>query len=309
MPTKTTARKKSVSQHKRHGTHHRVGKHYLKAYWPYVPMVAIVMIGLFFGSPKQDAPGVLAYATEISSSELLQATNNNRLAKNKPTLSLNPKLSEAATTKAQDMADRNYWSHNTPDGKAPWHFIDTAGYSYKKAGENLAYGFTTSADTVNGWMNSPTHRDNMLDDSFTEVGFGFVNASDYNESGKETIVVAMYASPGIEQPSTALGESTDNGAIGTSQPVSTAGNGIEPASQTISFVQNITSCNAPWITFVVGLASGIALLFVVMKHGLAFKRALVHGEDFILHHPLLDVTLVGIVMVGYVLGQTAGVIR
>ena len=46
-----------------------------------------------------------------------------------------------------------------------------------------------------------------------------------------------------------------------------------------------------------------------MKHGLAFKRALVHGEDFILHHPLLDVTLVGIVMVGYVLGQTAGVIR
>src|SRR5690349_4469833 len=182
MPTKTkTTRSNTVSHKKRTGSHHRVSKHYLKVYWPYAPIALIVAVGLFIGSPsRNEKHGVLSYATEMSTNELLSATNTERLSHSSTGLSINKQLSAAAQAKAEDMSRRNYWSHNTPDGKAPWVFITNAGYSYQKAGENLAYGFSSSRETVTGWMNSQSHRNNLLDSKFTEVGFGFVNARDYN---------------------------------------------------------------------------------------------------------------------------------
>lgn len=134
-----------------------------------------------------------AYATEMSRSGLLSSTNIQRSNNGQSSLTINSKLNQAAQAKANDMVARNYWSHNTPDGKEPWVFFDAQGYIYTKAGENLAYGFDNSSATVIGWMNSPSHKANLLDSTFTEVGFGFANSSDYVTTGEETIVVAMYA--------------------------------------------------------------------------------------------------------------------
>src|SRR6185436_5689145 len=69
------------------------------------------------------------------------------------------------------------------------------GYNYSSAGENLAYGYPTSAEAVTGWMNSPGHRANMLNGTFSEVGFGFANSANFNGSGEETVVVAEYGAP------------------------------------------------------------------------------------------------------------------
>jgi uncharacterized protein YkwD len=146
-------------------------------------------------SAKTHTFGVLAYATEMSQQGLLDATNQKRSANGVGDLSLNSKLNSAAQSKANDMATRNYWSHNTPEGNPPWVFFNAAGYQYKKAGENLAYGFTTSTDTIVGWMNSPPHKANLLDTAFSEVGFGFANNANYQSNGEETIVVAMYGQP------------------------------------------------------------------------------------------------------------------
>jgi Cysteine-rich secretory protein family len=93
------------------------------------------------------------------------------------------------------MVARNYWSHNTPDGSPPWVFITAVNYEYQKAGENLAYGFDSSNTTITGWMNSPTHKANLLDTAFKEVGFGVANSESYQSNGQQTIIVAMYASP------------------------------------------------------------------------------------------------------------------
>src|SRR5690606_3424397 len=123
-------------------------------------------------------------------------------ANGKAALSLNDKLNAAAQAKAEDMKARNYWSHNTPDGQEPWVFFDAQGYIYKKAGENLAYGFATSTETVTGWMNSPSHKANLLDGAFTEVGFGFANSENFVSTGNETIIVAMYAQPYTQPAST-----------------------------------------------------------------------------------------------------------
>lgn len=303
MPTVAKA-KKTTKPHsvKRHAKHHKTSKHYLKVYWPYVPIFLIIAVGLFFGSPRENTTnGVLAYSTEISSKQLLASTNQKRSENSKSTLTINETLSAAAQAKANDMAMNNYWSHYTPSGEAPWIFIDKAGYSYMKAGENLAYGFATSKDTITGWMNSPTHKANMLDGAFTEVGFGFANAEDFNNSGQETIVVAMYGQPSGSGTQVAAANSSDAGF--------TSASGQEPGSQSVTLIQNLTSGNTPWITFAVGLVSGFLILFVFVKHGLAFKRVLVHGEQFILKHPVLDILFVGFIMVGYVLSQTNGFIR
>lgn len=192
----------AVHHHKRHGHHQKRTKHFLQTYAPYVPLLLIVLTGLAFTSywkPRTAHAGVLAYATEMSSSALLSGTNQQRINNGLPSLNINSKLASAAQAKANDMASRNYWSHNTPEGNPPWVFITNAGYSYTTAGENLAYGYNTSSDTIAAWMASQGHRDNILKSSYTEVGFGFTNAPSYTGADSsphpQTIVVAMYASP------------------------------------------------------------------------------------------------------------------
>lgn len=144
------------------------------------------------------ANNVLAYATSMSRADLLAAANQSRAAHGLAPFQLNSLLNNSAQMKAQHMVDGNYWSHVSPDGIQPWYFFEVAGYGYTSAGENLAYGFATSIDTNTGWMNSPSHRANILG-SYKEVGFGFVNGPNFQ--GKEnTVVVAHYATPSISAP-------------------------------------------------------------------------------------------------------------
>jgi hypothetical protein len=161
----------------------------------------------------------------MSIGNLLSATNQARLSNGVGSLSNNAKLNNAAQAKANDMATRNYWSHNTPEGNPPWVFITNAGYSYSRAGENLAYGFATSADTVDGWMNSPAHRENVLNAGYSEVGFGIVNAPNYNNSGNETLVVAMYAAP-YDAPKTAAPAPVQHSTTIQTAPQQSAGSSV-----------------------------------------------------------------------------------
>ncbi len=102
-----------------------------------------------------------------------------------PPLVLNGDLSAAALGHSQDMAVRDYFAHNTPDGVTPWTRIDNAGYNYSFAGENLAAVFSTvSLDEVTSSLdmhdnlfrddNYPDrgHRVNILSGNFREIGIG-----------------------------------------------------------------------------------------------------------------------------------------
>ncbi len=191
---KKTGRKPRTTHKKRVGAHHRQGHSYVKAYWPYLPMLAVVSFGLVLHSWLGGLnKSVLGYATEMNSSSLLSGTNNQRVANGLGSLALSSLLNQAAQAKANDMMVHDYWAHNSPTGVTPWYWISSVGYAYQTAGENLAYGFATSSDTITGWMNSPGHRANILNGSFNQVGFGVVNAPNFRGSGPQTIVVAMYA--------------------------------------------------------------------------------------------------------------------
>lgn len=209
----------SRHQQKRHGKHQKHTKPFLKVYSPYLPLMMIVLIGLYIGSlmppqiakPKtqvvttttsggvKETKEVLAYATSMSASALLSSTNSQRSSHGAGALKINSKLASAAQQKANDMISKNYWSHDPPGCSRPgtcWYaFVNSSGYKYKALGENLAYGFDNSSDTVSGWMASPEHRANMLNKTYTEVGFGYANGSNFNHSGQQTVVVAEYALP------------------------------------------------------------------------------------------------------------------
>jgi len=195
--TKTT-RRSATAHRKRKGAHHRKNHDYKNAYWPYLPIVAIITAGLmlnvWMGNMHRS---VLGYATEMSPYGLLAGTNQQRAASGLGALAINATLNQAAQAKANDMMTNNYWAHTSPSGVTPWFWLGNAGYSYQTAGENLAYGFTTSGATITGWMNSAGHRANIMNGAFQEVGFGIVNAPDYQGSGPQTIVVALYAQPAI----------------------------------------------------------------------------------------------------------------
>lgn len=106
---------------------------------------------------------------------------------------MNPLLEEAARLKAEDMAEKGYFSHVSPDGKSPWYWISGAGYKFIYAGENLAVDFEYSEDVNEAWLNSPGHRDNILNNQFTEIGIATAEGR-YN-GRKTTFVVQMFGTP------------------------------------------------------------------------------------------------------------------
>lgn len=110
----------------------------------------------------------------ISTVEVWKLVNDERSKSGLQPLALDERLNKSATDKCNDMVTRNYWAHNAPDGTEPWGFItkyvDKTGYS--GAGENLAQGYHTNKDLVAGWMDSPTHKQNILEASYINVGYG-----------------------------------------------------------------------------------------------------------------------------------------
>jgi hypothetical protein len=108
-------------------------------------------------------------------------------------LTLSDKLDSAASMKARDMINRNYWAHNAPDGTTPWHWFREVNYRYDFGGENLAKGFDTPAAVIAAWMSSPEHRQNALSPDYQDVGFGVAEGTLEGEHTK--VIVALYGSP------------------------------------------------------------------------------------------------------------------
>lgn len=114
------------------------------------------------------------FGSSVVSSVLVDLTNKTRIEHGLPPLFYNPQLFTAARYKGEDMTTRHYFAHFAPDGTSPWHWFDKAGYSFLFAGENLAINFRSSTEVENAWMNSPKHRENILDPRYEDIGIATV---------------------------------------------------------------------------------------------------------------------------------------
>lgn len=111
---------------------------------------------------------------------LLGLINAFRAQNNQPALARNGKLDTAALNHSQDMANRNYFSHTSPEGGTPDQRILAAGYTYSWWGENIyqsAPNDASAQSAFNSWVNSSGHRANMLNSNFTQIGIGRATAA------------------------------------------------------------------------------------------------------------------------------------
>jgi hypothetical protein len=280
----TSRPKKSVHHKKRMAQHHRQSKRYVKAYFPYLPMLMLVGVALAVNSLWSNG-SVLGNSANFSADQLLILTNHERSNAQLGGLNMDPELTTAAQNKANDLVNRNYWSHTAPD-------------------ENLAYGFKNAQQVVVGWMNSPEHRANLLNGNYEDVGFGIASSPNYLGKGPAEVVVAEYA-----QPSGAVSNIT----FSVNNPASTTSSGVKGAtelsSKKVSRIQLLTDGKASWSMAAASAVLGAAVMWLLVRNGLRIHRLASKGEEILVHHPWVDVAVVFAAMAGYVLTRTGGLIH
>lgn len=157
-------------------------------------IILIASLGLFAVSGSS---ALVIKNTEVGArivvGVLIDLTNNQRISNHLQPLVHNKILDAAATLKAQDMVNKGYFAHNSPEGKAPWYWFGQAGYFFLYAGENLAVNFSESNEVENAWMNSPLHRANILDTKFKEIGLATLRG--VYEGNETTFVVQLFGTP------------------------------------------------------------------------------------------------------------------
>jgi hypothetical protein len=160
--------------------------------------VGLIAFQLILGFGRKVFPQVLGYAANISPAEVIRLTDVQRADNGLNPLTESSILDSAALAKGNDMLAKGYWAHFAPDGTSPWSFFLKFGYRYSYAGENLARDFPDAASAVTAWMNSPSHRENMLNPNYKDIGIGVVEG---NLAGVDTtIIVQFFGAPLSSEP-------------------------------------------------------------------------------------------------------------
>lgn len=128
---------------------------------------------------------------ELDMNSLAYLHNKERTQAGITTLDLNSLLITSATNKADAMLESDCWDHYCPPGVSPWTFFNQAGYEYMHAGENLGEGFSDNSTLMRAWMNSPTHKANVLKPEYKEFGIGFATGT-FQSKEDNTIAVVHF---------------------------------------------------------------------------------------------------------------------
>lgn len=191
-PTRPSSKKRSVADHAARYILGGVG----------LTALSLLIVGALALSVSLAGPALLSgQLAAVVSARLVDLTNTDRASDQLGTLTVSPVLTAAAQAKADDMAKNGYFAHVSPSGLDSWHWFKLEGYSFSYAGENLAVDFTDSDDVNQAWLNSPTHRANILNGHFTEIGVA--TAEGTFEGHPTTFVVQMFGTPAQPAPITA----------------------------------------------------------------------------------------------------------
>jgi uncharacterized protein YkwD len=171
---------------------------------------------------------VITPSTQLLTEEMLSAvlpsvivdlTNTERTSQKIPLLTRSTLLDEAARLKAEDMKKFDYFAHYSPQGVSPWHWFDAVHYNYLYAGENLAVYFDDSEEVVEGWMDSPLHKENILKTEYTEIGVAVVEGK--HDGYSTYFVVQLFGTPEKKAVTPPLASQTNTPAPTPPSPVNT----------------------------------------------------------------------------------------
>lgn len=171
---------------------HERNNHRAKLLHPLVIGLSILMflVGqIALSSLPKFTPVVLGYSSNINPEEIVRLTNEERVKAGGVEVRIDSDLTKAALAKADNMFAKNYWAHTSPDGIEPWKFFVDVGYKYRFAGENLARDFADPEAVVTAWMNSRSHKDNLLSPRYQDIGVAVVKGE---LDGVETTLVVQF---------------------------------------------------------------------------------------------------------------------
>ena len=131
-------------------------------------------------SSNNNNSGTTTSSMSSDEKEVFNLINKQRIANGLSALKVENELQRVAKIKAQDMVNKNYFSHNSPTYGSPFEMLKSFKVSYKTAGENIA-GNSSNSGAVNAWMNSSGHKANILNNSFNYTGIGVVNSEKYGK--------------------------------------------------------------------------------------------------------------------------------
>jgi len=163
----------------------------LLAFAVFVLCLKLLVLSFFFYFPNS------AYFSVITGNRLVELMNQSRVENGLSPLVVNDKLNESAYLKAQDILEKNYFAHTSPQGISPWYWLKQANYSYHYAGENLAIDFTDAESLYKAWLDSPSHRANILNPEYKEVGI-IALTGDFN--GRKTTIAVQHFGTLFEKP-------------------------------------------------------------------------------------------------------------
>ncbi len=174
---------------------------WLKAYAALLIAVKLLVVGvLFFTYPNP------ARLSQQIVEQLFALTNKSRIEAGVEPLNFDPVLTEAASAKARDMAEKGYFSHIGPDGKKPWQWIDRGRYQFVYMGENLAMDFSTAEVVHLAFKKSPSHWKNIINPRYRDMGIGVATGV---INGRETaVLVEFFGSRQALGPQLAKAENT-----------------------------------------------------------------------------------------------------
>lgn len=257
-------------------------------------ILIIMVFQVIMSTVSYRFPGVLGYASNISGYDLIKLTNEKRESQGLGVLKINEKLAEAARQKANEMFVLDYWAHYSPAGKSPWWFFQNVGYSYRYAGENLARDFDQSPNVVKAWMNSPTHRDNILNPDYQEIGIAVVDG--LLQGQETTLVIQMFGAP---IPETAADKNieavaAEEEAIPTTS-ISSPATGTAVLSEAKKLTQPLF--NSFNLTKTISAATiGLLTIILLVDIALVYQRRTIRISGKTLAHAIFVLTLLGMVL-------------
>ncbi|MBU4142475.1 CAP domain-containing protein [Patescibacteria group bacterium] len=173
---------------------------YLFWYGTSLLIVKIALISLVLILPSTN------FFSAIAADRLVSLINQERQSRNLSALAINSSLNSVADLKVNDMLAKDYFDHTSPQGVSPWFWFKQIGYNFAFAGENLAMGFTATDAVFQAWMNSASHRDNILNPNYQEMGLAIKAGQIQNHA--DTLAVLVFGKQQAATPKTQVAQKT-----------------------------------------------------------------------------------------------------
>lgn len=234
------------------------------------------------------APSSAQFST-VTANRIVDLTNIERAESGVSVLTHSNVLDRSAMLKAKDMLANDYFDHDSPQGVKPWEWFKQVGYNYTYAGENLAMNFSDADEAVQAWMESPAHKENMLNENYREIGVAVLVGE---IQGRQTTIVVQHFGKSFVSRATGEFESSSSQLAPDVAGATLVGGGKEIE---VTFKESKYNSRASQVVFYAQRALWILAIFIIINLLLTvFIRIKVQHKPIIAH--LMLVLLLAILM-------------